>query len=265
MNLSHRFSAREHGARDDPLLTVRELTRRQLVGGSADTRAHDARTRNRRAGERNDAFELKLSCLEERADGGDILAIDVPNVFVLIDGVQSMNVIANGTRGVRAAKARVPEAIRHRNVRLFGSADVDRTIGQLRHHREASLEGTAATLDYLFHVGSQWIRVHRRDKDGVRYNRGIRDTAERSPAQSRPFSGLQEKGNYLFTRRANGAFSRERFEAHLIGCTDTARAIGARKLEHHRLEGAALAAMDGNHFAGARRRETDTWRLFVFQ
>ena len=77
--------------------------------------------------------------------------------------------------------------------------------------------------------------------------------------------GIAPGGNYLFTRRANGAFSRERFEAHLIGCTDTARAIGARKLEHHRLEGAALAAMDGNHFAGARRRETDTWRLFVFQ
>ena len=31
------------------------------------------------------------------------------------------------------------------------------------------------------------------------------------------------------------------------------------------MEGATLAAMDGNHFAGARRRETDTRRLLVFQ
>ena len=130
---------------------------------------------------------------------------------------------------------------------------------------QAALEGNAARLEYLFHVRSQWIRVHRGDEDGVWLDRRVRDTAERSRTQRRPFSGLQEKGLYFFTRRATGAFSRERFKAHLIGCTDTARAIGARELEHHRLEGAALAAMDGNHFAGARRRETDTRCLLVFQ
>jgi len=176
-----------------------------------------------------------------------------------------MNVVANGTRGVRATKARVPKAVRHRNVRLSGSADVDRTIGQLRHRREASLERTAAPLEYLFHVGSQWVRVHRRDKDGVRYDRGIRDTAEGSPAERRPFSGLEEKGLYLFSRRAAGALFRERVEAHLIGCTDTARAIDPRELDHHGLESAALAAMDGSHFARTGRRKTDTGRLLVLK
>ena len=130
------------------------------------------------------------------------------------------------------------------------NAQVDRTLGQPRDHRESRLEVSLAAGKHRSGIRRQRVGVDGRHEDRSGRGIGWRHAAERARPECRP-----EPGRLQHLADAVGG---ERLDAAVSEVGDGFGILGGRiELDHHRQQRSPLAAVDRSHGTGPRRRVRD--------
>ena len=226
----------------------------ELRRGRPDPRPQQARPRHRRPAERHDPSDVERAGLEQPAGRDDVLHADVPDHLAAVDGVERMDVHADGPGRMHAVENLVADLVARRRWRsdalIRSRADEDRSGGKTRQGFESPLEGSLAAFEDERHVRAQGIGVDGGHEDRVRARRRIGHPAERARAQRRPLARLQEQVPDIGLRHAAGMTPRPRAEVRRLGRPPFA--FRPALLDHHRLQRTAGAAMDGPHRPGRR-------------
>ncbi|EFW11835.1 hypothetical protein SSYM_2077 [Serratia symbiotica str. Tucson] len=171
-----------------------------------------------------------------------------------------MNVGAHQPGGMRTGKFVIDDLLPWLSTQLGTGrmADVHLAVGQTRQHRQPSVKRRRLFGDDHLRISSQRLAVYDSDENGTRRTTGARCFTEQPGALRRPQTAGEQFAFHLFTRQLRQCIDRVVRERQLPITTVLQR-------NHHRLQYAALATINGDDATTGWCREDNPRVLFIFK